>query len=534
MKTLFVKHRGILIRVLFLAFVFLFWDICHPEYLNYHEQNQLFLFSSDYLYSRIAIAGGLADYISEFLVQFFYYSWLGSLIIGLLLLSLQHAVFLLSDKRLLILSFLPSLLSIWALGNQNVLFSFFVALIIILYAAYYFRHLHILADLILIPLLFWAMGALVWIYVAIRCFKSRSRWSWLYCLYIIGIQLGAYITILRQWPLQRVLFGINYYRDETLAPLLLYLVAIVAFLVIVFSQYTNRLNSRIVHATSVLGAFIILLLAIFTGFDKDNYELLKDDMLVRQEKWEEIISRAENYQPHCAFSSESINLALGMTRQLADRMFDFYQSGTDAMIMPPVRDNFSNMISAETFFRLGMVNSALRYFSDLQESILNARKSGRLEQRITECYIVNGRYLIAQKHIDLLKQSLFYRSWAQEAEDYLNHETMIANHPVWGQMRKFHFKKDYLYSYPEIEKMFGQLFADHTDNKLALDYFMGGMLLKGDYDGFMNYMRFVESYGGYMSMPMGYQDAIRFIQSQGMDSSSRYGIYVRQMMSKNN
>ena len=111
---------------------------------------------------------------------------------------------------------------------------------------------------------------------------------------------------------------------------------------------------------------------------------------------------------------------------------------------------------------------------------------------------------------------------------------MIANHPVWGQMRKFHFKHDYLYSYPEIERMFGQLFADHIDNKLALDYFMGGLLLKGDYDGFMNYMRFVESYGGYMSMPMGYQDAIRFIQSQGMDSSSRYGIYVRQMMSKNN
>ncbi|MEE3417163.1 MAG: DUF6057 family protein, partial [Prevotella sp.] len=274
MKTLFVKHREMLVRVLFLVFVFLFWEIWHPEYLNYHEQNQLFLFSSDYLYSRIAIAGGLADYISEFLVQFFYYSWCGSLIIGILLLSLQHAIFLLSGKRLFILSFLPSLLSIWSLGNQNVLFSFFVALIIVLYAAYYLRRFNILADLFFIPLLFWATGALVWIYIAIRCFKSHSRWAWLYCLYIIGIQLGTYITILCQWPLERVLFGINYYRDEMLAPFILYLVAIAAFLIIVFSQYVNRLNSRIVHMSSVLGTFIILCLAIFLGFDKDNCELL--------------------------------------------------------------------------------------------------------------------------------------------------------------------------------------------------------------------------------------------------------------------
>ena len=79
--------------------------------------------------------------------------------------------------------------------------------------------------------------------------------------------------------------------------------------------------------------------------------------------------------------------------------------------------------------------------------------------------------------------------------------------------------------------MIGQLFADNTANKMALDYFMGGMLLKGDMQGFMNYLRFVESYGGYTVMPMGYQDAITYIKSQGEAYGTAYGNYAQRMMS---
>ena len=55
--------------------IFLFWWLGFPQALNYQEQNQLFLFSSDYFYNSLHIAGGLADYISEFIVQFYYVPW---------------------------------------------------------------------------------------------------------------------------------------------------------------------------------------------------------------------------------------------------------------------------------------------------------------------------------------------------------------------------------------------------------------------------------------------------------------------------
>lgn len=162
-----------------------------------------------------------------------------------------------------------------------------------------------------------------------------------------------------------------------------------------------------------------------------------------------------------------------------------------------------------------MVNSAQRYMFDTQESILNARRSGRCTKRIAECMLVNGHYQTAAKQLGLLKKSLFYRAWALEAEQMLGNEAKINAHPVYGKLRRLRYKESFLYSYEEMDKMLGILFQNNPENKMALDYFMGQMLLKGNVQGFVQFMGWVQQYGGYRQMPLGYQDAMRCIQSQG-------------------
>jgi hypothetical protein len=283
----------------------------------------------------------------------------------------------------------------------------------------------------------------------------------------------------------------------------------------------------------VIVALVLACFALTEGYDKDMYELIRQDYLVRHERWDDIVKRAQDYQVKTPFSSVCVNLALSQKRLLADRMFDFYQSDTDALIMPRIRDLTSMLPSAEAFWRLGMINSALRYFFDTQESILNGKMSGRCTKRIVECMIVNGQYKTARKHLDLLKRSLYYHDCAEETEKMLGNEQAINADPVYGRLRKLRYKNDFLYSHYELDKMLGMLFMNNTDNKMALDYFMGGMLLKGDMQGFMNYLRFVESYGGYTVMPMGYQDAITYIKSQGEAYGTAYGNYAQRMMAAN-
>jgi hypothetical protein len=288
---------------------------------------------------------------------------------------------------------------------------------------------------------------------------------------------------LPQWPLQQAMTGLSYYR----IPL----------------HYPQ-----------------------WTGYDKDMYELIRLDYLVRHERWDEIVKRAQDYQVRTPFWSNCVNLALAEKRLLADRMFDFYQSGEDALLIPRTRDLTSMLPTAEAFWRLGMVNSAQRYMFDTQESILNAKKSGRCTKRIAECMIVNGHYQTAAKQLDILKKSLYYSGWAKDMETLIKNN-QVDNHPLYGKLRKLRYKNDFLYSYDEIDKMLGLLFMDNQDNKMALDYFMGQMLLKGDVQGFIQYMGLVQQYGGYRQMPLGYQDAMRCIQSRGNAPGSAYAAYVR-------
>lgn len=485
MKRVTSNHLNWGLTMLMGIGIFVFWYVAYPHALSYQEQYQLFLWTGDYFLERMSLPGGLADWLGEFIVQFYYVEWLGALLLTLLLMALQRLTVRLLPNGLWWLSILPVLFVWWLMGDINVLLSLPVAIVLALALACVMPKRFSWTDIVVLPIAYWLTGPAVWLYVLVRVLQLGWKHLWT-AGWLLAVQLAVYAWFLPQWPLQQAMTGLNYYRIPLHYPQL-------------------------------------------TGYDKDMYELIRMDYLVRHERWDDIVKRAGEYQVRTPFWSNCVNLALAEKRLLADRMFDFYQSGEDALIMPRTRDLTSMLPSAEAFWRLGMVNSAQRYVFDTQESILNGRKSGRCTKRIAECMIVNGHYKAAAKQLNLLKKSLFYRSWAEDVE--LNDEWVQA-HPVYGKLRKLRYKDNFLYSYEEIDKMFGLLFMNNQQNKMALDYFMAQMLLTGNVQGFQQYMGMVQQYGGYRMMPLGYQDALQCIKMQGRVPDSPYAKYVQQMMGR--
>lgn len=488
MKKGIGKYYNIGLSVLVGIGVFLFWYVAYPHALSYQEQYQLFLWTGDYFLERLSLPGGLADWLGEFIVQFYKVEWLGALLLALLFVALQRLTLRLLTQGTvpMCLSLVPVALILWLMGDINVLLSLPVAIVLALaLACVRLSRRFSWIDIVMVPVTYWLIGPAVWIYIVVCVIQVGWKHLWS-AGWLLAVQLMAYAWLLPQWPLQQVMTGLSYYR----IPL----------------QYPQ-----------------------WRGYNKDMYELIRMDYLVRNERWDEIVKRAGEYQVKTTFWSNCVNLALAEKRLLADRMFDFYQSGEDALIMPRTRDLTSMLPSAEAFWRLGMVNSAQRYMFDTQESILNARKSGRCTKRIAECMIVNGHYQTAAKQLDLLKKSLFYRGWAEEAEALMKDEAKVNAHPVYGKLRQLRYKDNFLYSYDEMDKMFGLLFLNNQENKMALDYFMAQMLLKGNLQGFQQYMGTVQRYGGYRQMPLGYQDVMRCIQMQGRVPDSPYAKYVQRM-----
>ena len=538
MKTFISKYGRWGLSVLFGIGVFVFWFFFYPHALNYQEQYQLFLWTSDYLAERLSVPGGLADWLGEFVVQFYKVAWLGSMLLAVVFLLFHRATFCVmrlrnTESALFLLSFAPALLLHWLMGDPSVLLGYAMALLLAMCAVWLMEGRWRLADMGVVPLVYWAAGPLAWLYAVLRVVKCGWRHSWILLLLLV-VQMVAGRFLLTQWPLVMVFAPMQYYRIPLQMPALMWVIPLVVVFCVMESRNSGRLGRWLGgwFGGLLAGGLAVGLgwVGISKGYDRDMYELIWQDCQVRHERWDAIIERAERYQVRTAFSSVCVNLALSQQRQLAERMFEFYQSGTDALIMPRIRDLTSMLPSSEVFWRLGMVNSAQRYMFDTQESILNGKKSGRCTKRIAECMIVNGHYDAARKQLNLLKKTLYYRQWAKETEQLLGNDKRVEAHPLYGRLRKLRYKENYLFSYSEIDKMLGLLFINNQENRMALDYFLGQLLLKGDLGGFQQYLSWAQQYGGYSYMPVGYQDAMKCIQRQGNVTGSPYAAYAKRMM----
>lgn len=537
MKNLMIKTWKPLLSLLFGVAVVIFWSVPFVGGLCFQEQYQMFLFDTGYFLERIVLPGGLADYISEFLVQFYYMPVLGGAIIALLLMGIQTAVWGLMkqygarhDFPGYLLSFLPSIALWCAMGDQNVLLSFVVALFGALVIGWIHNRFHnrlvkVVFELVSTALVYWLLGPVVFLYAVLMIgdtLKNAKQKGNVFS----GIGYSAVILILTvawillttqtlQYPLYRIFAGLNYYRyPGAISPLpfvVMVWAVVIPFLGMIpcHRKSLQKLQqSKVVIVLSYVLVIVASWFGIKTSFDEMTYELIDYDFLVRTEQWDKIIEKAEKKPATTPLSVSCVNLALSQKGMLADRLFEFYQNGGEGLFPTFTRDMISPVSTAEIFFRLGMVNDAERYMFEAQEAIPNYRKSARLTRRIIECEIINGNYKVAAKLLRRLQKTLFYSNWANQTMALLGNEKAINRHPVYGKLRKYREKKqDFLFSDREMDQMLGLLFLNDNHNKMAYEYLMCYELLQRDMEKFMQYYplgRFV----GYDHIPRTFQEIL--------------------------
>lgn len=537
MKNLMIKTWKPLLSLLFGVAVVIFWAVPYVGGLCFQEQYQMFLFDTGYFLERIVLPGGLADYISEFLVQFYYMPVLGGAIIALLLIGIQTAVWGLMkqygarhDFPGYLLSFLPSIALWCAMGDQNVLLSFVVALFGALVIGWIHNRFHnrlvkVVFELVSTALVYWLLGPVVFLYAALMIgdtLKNAKQKGNVFS----GIGYSAVILILTiawillttqtlQYPLYRIFAGLNYYRyPGAISPLpfvVMVWAVVIPFLGMIpcRQKFLQKLQqSKVVIVLSYVLVIVASWIGIKASFDEMTYDLIDYDFLVRTEQWDKIIEKAEKKPATTPLSVSCVNLALSQKGVLADRLFEFYQNGGEGLFPTFTRDMISPVSTAEIFFRLGMVNDAERYMFEAQEAIPNYRKSARLTRRIIECEIINGNYQVAAKLLRRLQKTLFYSNWANQMMALLGNEKAINRHPVYGKLRKYREKKqDFLFSDREMDQMLGLLFLNDNHNRMAYEYLMCYELLQRDMEKFMQYYplgRFV----GYDHIPRTFQEIL--------------------------
>lgn len=537
MKNLMIKSWKPLLSLLFGVAVVIFWSVPYMSGLCFQEQYQMFLFDIGYFLERIVLPGGLADYISEFLVQFYYMPVLGGTIIALLLMSIQAISWGLMKQYGMkavfpgyLLSFVPSIVLWCAMGDQNLLLSFVVALSGALLMGWIHNRFHnrlvkVVFELVSTALVYWFLGPVVFLYAALMIgdtlMKGKqnghilSSLGYSACLLILTVAWILLTTQSLQYPLYRIFSGLNYYRyPGTVSPLplgvMIWTVVVVFFGMVPDGHaWIKKLQqSKVVIALAYVLVIVASWFGIKASFDEITYDLIDYDFLVRTEQWDKIIEKAEKKPATTPLGVSCVNLALSQKGMLADRLFEFYQNGGEGLFPTFTRDMISPVSTAEIFFRLGMVNDAERYMFEAQEAIPNYRKSARLTRRIIECEIINGNYQVAAKLLRRLQKTLFYSNWANQTMALLGNEKTINQHPIYGKLRKYREKKqDFLFSDREMDQMLGLLFLNDNHNRMAYEYLMCYELLQRDLEKFVQYYplgRFV----GYDHIPRSFQEIL--------------------------
>lgn len=359
-KSFVVKYWKWLLSLVFGVAVAIFWSIPYMSALSYQEQYQMFLFETDYFIDRIVLPGGLADYVSEFLTQFYYLYAVGACILALLLVGIQRLTWCLlrqfgaeHDFPGYLLSFVPSI-ALWCyMGDISVMLSFGVALWGALGMAWIHNRLHgkwtlAVYELLSMALVYWCLGPVVLVYAVLmagdvirRGVQEHSALAAVGHAAAILVVAVAWMLLLTQglqYPLYRIFAGLNYYRFPGVVPRL-QIVVMAIFVIVpllgwvsVKSQVLLKLRqSKVVSVLSYLLLVGVSVFGIKVSYDPVLYDMIDCEYLVRTEQWYKIIDKAEKKQPITPMGVSCVNLALSQTGQLPDRLFEFFQNGTEGL-----------------------------------------------------------------------------------------------------------------------------------------------------------------------------------------------------------
>lgn len=513
-----MKNKDLQIKVgislIFALIVWWFWSFKYPYALALQEELQCFLFDSEYFMERLTMPAGIARYLGEFIVQLYNKVVLGGFVIAVVYTLLHLATYFLVRKSGrtsvfdYIVCFLPPILLWWYMGDVKIKMTFAVALLLaelamILCPSKEKKICKASYLIIAIPVMAWVAGPTALclaLYVALRDIRKPIDFISLATLVYAPaciLASGMFAPI----QAERLFYGVHYSLVLAEFPMVQYFIMIVSAvlpLLITFipAPKTEKTKSTVAVCTLLALAFVTFIL-LKTNFGTKDYEVMKYDALVRAQKWDEIISEARENNPDTPITVASLNLALAMKGVLNQEGPGFFQNGWQGAFPTFNKQYMTSMMSAEVYFYLGMVNSAMRLDFEAQEALPDNAKSARLYKRLAETNLINGEYEAAKRYLKILQKTMFYRGWATRTMELLYNDKAIAKDPLYGTLRSYHLKKDFMFSETEVDKMMGQLILANPNNNLAIEYLLFLPRLEGNQQKEMMYLDFVRTHTNY-------------------------------------
>ena len=400
LKNVVSNYWQQILLLLTLIGVFCFWYFYFPYVLVMRETMVLFLWNSSYFLERVTVPGGMAQYIGEFLVQYFINPFSGAVIYTALFLMeqwlsaqlLQRAFPTLKNAYRFALSLMVPLVLGRLAMIPEVPLTPTIAVILVMAVMVLMpsnKKLRVITSCMMIPVMYWLVGP-----AAILLVLCRIRWLPLTATLFAACLLGS--SWVTPYPLQRIARGVDYYWG------------------------TER--------------------------NIGSYEQMECDMLMRLGAWSDMI---EKYRyPNSVTVASAVKVASYETGQM-DRTELFASMVVPEELQTPaifssnglhMRVNFESLVAAfmvsDIAILMNMPTVAQRSAFEAMEFIPNYNKSGRALKRLVETNLITGNYRVALKYLAILEETANYNKWAQEMRPLAEHPERLQQHPFFQKAQE--------------------------------------------------------------------------------------------------
>lgn len=519
----------------FIAYYLYYYFVINPA-LIYQRQEPAFISDSRFLLNFTIYPGGIADYLAVLLGQFFYYSWVGALImtcIAVVLSVLSCGVFrsLSSGRHIGAICLLPAVIILGIYSDYKqplspVLAVTFSLSVYLLYTVLTLKSkaLRLVLFLFLSFCVYYCTGAAVYLFVLLCAWHEwhvRRHWYWLvFFLPIVLIIQWFVMTDLFIADKRETFLALLSMKDSLWATgllLAMYLYFIVGSPVL-FMLKKKQKNAHGKLPRRQNFAFILsYLILVFAGtllaflrYDVKSKNLLTIEHAARHGQWRKVLDTMNQVKSYPLAVIYQANRALYHLGRLPYEMFSIPQSwNRGGLLMPQNFALSAPMQNSDIFFELGHINEAQHW---AHEALTLKGPTPTILSRLALINLAKGEVEAARKYALILKKCLILNDQADFYLSLANNFKLLDENKLILSIRASMNEIDYPFYGDPTPQQLAILLDNNKHNQMAFEYLVAFYLLNGQVEESINVLSHLEEYR-YPDIPRIYEEAIVFYRN---------------------
>jgi hypothetical protein len=542
MKTKPINIGSTVFKILFFVFAWLYiLRAINPE-INYFIQQPAFLVGKRYIYEHLSYPGGVIEYVSTFLSQFFYFPWIGALVLVLVIWSISF----ITGRILksigfnainLLLQLLPAIMLLYIHSSND----YILATTMILFSSVLFFYLYILIrdktavirSVVIIlssAALFYISGGGALLHYIFLCllFEIFNIRGYKTALIILASLLFAalipylsarflfYLAIKQAYFF--LLLPEPYYHPPALLYVLFafYAVPVVLSILkkynIISSDHLfstgkgagKKLLPYLMFAIEVLLVSGLTILTMVFAVKPEDKFVNNIRYLAYNEEWEEILELVRKHPSKDIFVNFHTARALYHTGKMADDLFNYSQYwGKHSLFLGEVVRRTLLMDNSDVYFDLGHIRAAQHWAYEAQTIYEN---SPRIIKRLALTNIILGNYKTAASILGILKKNIIYRKWADHYLQYLDDPSKLTEDSLIMEKRNLLPAVIFFTDRVNVNHDLALLVKENPKNRMAFEYLMAYYLLSNEVGNVVSNFQYLEGLD-YIKIPRTYEEA---------------------------